>query len=455
MDASAYIKKYKEEMIQEIIKLVSIKSVQEEALPGKPFGEGPAKALQYTLELGEKFGFQTENFGNYVAHIDFGEQEQATGILVHVDVVPTGEGWICDPFSPEVIDNNLYGRGVVDDKGPLIVCLYAMRILKEMAVPLRKKVRMIVGANEETNWDCVEHYFHTLQMKPPVTSFAPDHIFPVTYGEKGVLQFRLISHADVSVQGGNAYNSVPDTAEFYLPLEVETELKEILQKKEKSKCDFELKRGATQICLLVKGAAAHGAHPELGENAVTAAMEVVAQLSYVCEETEFARKFCTVVGTDIYGKTLGISMEDKESGPLTMNVGMVGVKEQKAYFCLDVRVPVTKTNEEVIDLVQENAKKAGFAMDHISSTPPLLVPKDSFLVQTLMKVYQEVTGDYETLPMTSSGCTYARATENCVPFGALLAGQAGNMHEKNEYLELDKLDTWLNIYLFAIYELAK
>lgn len=134
-----------EKIVEDIIKLCSINSVEGEGKEGMPFGEGPAKALQCALKLGEDMGFISENFDNYAGHIDFGEGEETLGILCHADVVPCGEDWICDPYNPQIIDGRLYGRGVLDNKGPMVVCLHAMRILKEMNIPLKKKVRLIIG----------------------------------------------------------------------------------------------------------------------------------------------------------------------------------------------------------------------------------------------------------------------------------------------------------------------
>ena len=159
MNFKQSIQAEKENIIKSICQLVSIPSTEGRPACGMPFGEGPAKALQYVLDLGRNMGFHVENFDNYAGHIEFGEGEKTLGILCHADVVPCGEGWICDPYVPEIIDGILYGRGVLDDKGPLIVCLYAMKILKDLQIPLGKKVRLIVGTNEETNWGCMDYYF--------------------------------------------------------------------------------------------------------------------------------------------------------------------------------------------------------------------------------------------------------------------------------------------------------
>ena len=152
MDFKAKIKEDRESLVEDIKRLVSINSVEGAPKEGMPFGEGAAKALNCFLSMAEEMGFVVQNFDNYAGHVDFGEGEEVVGILGHMDVVPCGDGWVCDPFCPEVIDGKLYGRGVLDNKGPMAVCLHALKILKDMGVPLKKKVRLIIGANEETDW---------------------------------------------------------------------------------------------------------------------------------------------------------------------------------------------------------------------------------------------------------------------------------------------------------------
>ena len=153
MDFTKAIEENRAALLADLQEALRINSVMGEPEPGMPLGPGPAKALQAMLDLGARLGGTAQNFDNYAGHIDFGEGEETLGILGHVDVMPAGDGWVCDPFSGEVIDGKLYGRGIIDDKGPTIVCLYAIKILRELGLPLRRKIRVILGANEETNWD--------------------------------------------------------------------------------------------------------------------------------------------------------------------------------------------------------------------------------------------------------------------------------------------------------------
>ena len=152
MDFKKAIETSMEPLINDIAASCGINSVEGEPEPGMPFGKGVADALAFMLEKGEEMGFKTTNYDNYVAEIEYGDGEEIVGILGHVDVVPAGDGWDCDPWGGVITEDKIIGRGTLDDKGPLLTCMYAMKILKDMNIPLKRKIRVILGTNEETDW---------------------------------------------------------------------------------------------------------------------------------------------------------------------------------------------------------------------------------------------------------------------------------------------------------------
>ena len=209
---------YKDEVVKHIQGSVQIKSVLETAKEGMPFGEGPTKALNYFVDLGKELGFNVINYDNYAATIEFGEGEEVLGILGHVDVVPEGEGWEHPPYSGAIVDGKIYGRGTLDDKGPSVISLFAMKAIMDSGIKLNKKVRMILGANEESGSKCMDYYFNTLKMPQPTLAFTPDSTFPVTFAEKGIIHLKLKNKystlKNLSLMGGNAFNSVPERCEL-------------------------------------------------------------------------------------------------------------------------------------------------------------------------------------------------------------------------------------------------
>lgn len=463
LDLQKFVLNYKDDLVKSIQESVRIKSVQEEPKEGMPFGEGPAKALENMLELGKKLGFKVENFGNYAGHIDFGDgpDEEMLGILGHVDVVPEGKGWDYPPYEARIVDGKMYGRGVLDDKGPTITALYALKAIKDSGLKLNRKVRVIVGANEETGWGCMHHYFDELKMPQPALAFTPDSTFPVTYAEKGILHLMIVNeyekNLDFSIKGGVAFNSVPDTVVGIFPISMKKEIEEKLPKFNEGKpYEIKLEEKDGKVELTALGKASHGARPFEGYNAICSLMAFLAELNIKDENLKkIVEFFNEYVGMEYDGRRLGINFEDEPSGHLTLTVGKMEISDKNVMFGFDIRYPVTIEKETVIEQVEKRAKTKGLNVKVKSTQKPLYVPKDSFLVKTLMDIYKDITGDVEAEPIAIGGGTYARAVTNGVAFGALLKDQEDNMHKKNEYVEIDKLDTWLKIYVQAIYDLAK
>ncbi|WP_300392860.1 dipeptidase PepV [Fusobacterium sp.] len=461
MDLHKEVLKYKDEFIKSLQESIRIKSVEEETKPGMPFGEGPAKALEHFLSVGEKLGFKVENFDNYAGHIDFGNenQEEMVGILGHVDVVPEGNGWDFDPYGAEIVDNKMYGRGTLDDKGPMMICLYAMKALKDAGIPLKRKVRMILGANEETGWGCMNHYFGKLQMPHPVVSFTPDSGFPVTFAEKGILRglFKIKTDADIFVKAGNVFNAVPETTTISLPISykevIEKELP-IYNENKENKISFEILEN--KIILTSKGVAAHAAHPSLGYNSLSALMIFLGKLS-IAESglKEMVKFFNEKIQMEFNGKLLGLNLIDEPSGEITINFGKCYIENGELIVSMDMRYPVTFEAKDIKEKLFSTLNEYGLTFEPLKEEKPLYVPKDNFLVKTLMEVYQDMTGDMESQPISTGGGTYAKAVSNCVAFGALLKDTPDSMHQKNECIDLKTLDTLLPLFVETIYRLAK
>lgn len=456
MDFKKSIKEVMEPLAQDISALCQINSVEGEPQPGMPFGEGPAKALEATLKLGESMGFKTENFDNYVGHIEFGEGEEMVGILGHVDVVPAGDGWDFDPWGGVISDGKIFGRGTLDDKGPLVTCLYAMKILKDLGVPLRRRVRVIIGTNEETEWKCMQHYFSVVKPELPTVAFSPDAEFPLTYAEMGMLQYTLTRPIteDIRIEGGGAFNSVPSSAKVVLASDLEEALKKAIAESEDPSI-YAYKAADGGLELSVKGVGAHAAHLQEGKNAISFMMQLLSRMPITGELKEITDFYNEHFGITLFGEKMGISAEDEDGGRLTLNIGRIYVKDGQLVLCCDSRIPVRIPVIEIEDKVREKLAGKGFEMTVASKENSLYVPKDSALVTTLMDAYRKVTGDTESQPMYSGGATYSRTMKNCVAFGCLLPDQIDTMHQANECLELRHLEIWLEVMLEAIYQLAK
>lgn len=192
----AQCKALQPQLIEAIRRLVSIYSVEGEPEEDAPFGEMPKKALVEALKLSEELGFETTLIDHKIGYAQFGKENHSDyyGVFGHVDVVPIGKGWQYDPLGGEIANNRMYGRGVLDNKGPILSNLFALYCLKELGVYFKTPIRIVFGSNEETGFKCVKHYI--TKCPPPIFGWTPDCKWPVVYGEKGRMLLRFLCHAD-------------------------------------------------------------------------------------------------------------------------------------------------------------------------------------------------------------------------------------------------------------------
>ncbi|PLR80173.1 dipeptidase PepV [Bacillus canaveralius] len=458
----------KDELIDDTQNLLRIKSLldEENATADAPLGEGVKEALQFMLDLGDKDGFVTKNVGNLAGHLELGEGEEIVGVLCHVDVVPEGDGWTSDPYGAEIRDGKIYARGAIDDKGPTMAAYYAMKIVKELGFPLNKRVRMIIGTDEESEWRCVEHYFKHEEM--PTMGFAPDADFPIIYAEKGIADFDLVQKAAQTVedesriqvnnfQSGRRYNMVPDFAKA--SLSVPYDQTEVLQrfteylKKNELEGKYYVDNG--ELILELEGESAHGMEPDKGKNAGLLLAAFLCQLETDAKSQQFfafvSKYFCK----ESRGRGLGIAYSDEITGDLTINTGKLFYShEEGGRLGLNLRYPVTLKMEKTKAILAELLEEEGFVIENFSDSKPHHVEESNFLVQTLKKVYEQQTGEKPEL-LSIGGGTYARSLKSGVAFGPLFPGRPDCAHQKDEHINIDDLLKATAIYAQAIYELAR
>ncbi|MFC3883280.1 dipeptidase PepV [Bacillus songklensis] len=460
------VEKRKEQLIQDTQQFLQIKSVLDESTKTKemPFGEGIHRALTHLLQLGEKDGFKTKNVDGYAGHIEMGSGKELIGILCHVDVVPEGDGWSTNPYGAEIKDGNIYARGAIDDKGPTMAAYYAMKIVKELNLPLNKRVRIILGTDEESSWQCVDHYFKHEEM--PIMGFAPDADFPIIYAEKGIADFDLIQNSSLSTEGtivlktfqsGRRYNMVPDFAEAILvvndsSVDLSSSFETFLQERElQGKVNVE----GQLVTLKLEGVSAHGSVPELGENAGL----ILSQFLHTLPLDEQAKEFIGYVYQyfvgDTTGEKLNVNYSDDITGKLTINVGILHYDKTKGgKIGVNTRYPVTANIEKTIDTIRQMSAAYHMNVENVSDSKPHHVEQDHELIKTLQKVYTEQTGEEATL-LSIGGGTYARSLKAGVAFGPLFPGREELAHQKDEYIMIEDMLKAAAIYAQAIYELAK
>ena len=388
--------------------------------------------METALEICSEYGFRVKNNHNMTAYAEVGEGDELMGILVHLDVVPAGDGWNYDPFDLTVTEDKLYGRGVTDDKGPAVAVIHALKELMDEGAVFNKRVRMIFGMAEETGeWEDMAYYRKEEEI--PDFGFTPDADFPAIYGEKGLAHLRFtFDRAETcfdSISGGTAINMVPDTC--------------TARGKFPDGAPFEIK---------VLGKAAHGSTPEDGENAISKLMTEFAD-DENCRLSVFFRNF---IGMEYNGRSLGGYFEDAESGPITYNVGLIETDGDRIEVLMDVRYPVTCRIDEILCAVNNHLAEAGFAdlqAELLSDTPYVYMDKNGPVIQKLLEAYRMHTGDLSE-PTLIGGGTYARAMDGIVAFGPMLPGRELTEHQANEYIYRKDLELAKQIYKTAIRKLA-
>ena len=435
---------YKVDMLDALRRFVQIPSVYDEKTisKGKPFGKDVNDALDYVARLGERFGFDVDRCDGYATELTIGEGKKTIGIYAHADVVPVTGDWISGPFVPTIRDNNIYGRGTSDDKGPMIAAFYAVKALKDAGLIRNYKVKIVVGGDEERGSSCLDYYFNNLKKEPPTYGFTPDSDFPLIYGEKEIIDFWptlsiKMPHVK-TIRGGVATNAVCDKVEIDTD-DLDT-LKKYLVEHNKT---FEENDGK----IIVIGKACHGSTPELGDNAALTTLKALGEMYNLPVLQNIGEKL-----SDTTGKSFGCYIHSDLLKDSTYCVGMINYDGFNLKFSVNFRYP---ENVKYLDIISkfdvEFATKS-----EVKGEPShcLLFDPKSTLVQTLLKAYREETGD-NSEPLTTGGGTYAKHAKNTIAFGALFPGRISTMHEPNEYMPLDDFYLSAIIYAHAIDLLGK
>lgn len=438
------------QIIAAVQEAVRIPSVRENAQPGAPYGAGPKAALDHALQLAESLGFKTGCMDGRVGWAEYGSGKEMVGVLGHLDVVPAGEGWTADPFGAEIIDGVLYGRGVLDDKGPIIGALFALKAIRDLQIPLRRRIRVLFGTDEENGSSCMQ-YYNAHGGEQPALGFTPDADFPLIYCEKGttnaILGGRVTDKGDITVlemRGGTAANIVTPSCTLKAAGK--------LQVTEAPGISVRYENGCTTVTATGKGA--HGSTPELGENAAVKLLRAVEKNRFGGDFQKMADFILQKLGTDTCGRRLGIFDHDNETGDTTVNLGIVRYDGKKMELTLDIRHPKTTDPSHVKKQIQQAAEAYGLPVQKLWQVPILYVPKTSPLVKTLLSVYTKQTGEHAE-PLAIGGGTYAKCFKNMVAFGPVFPGEKDVIHQPDEHVEIKKLMRACQIIAEAMAALAQ
>ncbi|MDN6193913.1 MAG: dipeptidase PepV [Alkalibacterium sp.] len=464
IDWKAEAAKRKDLFLEDLFNLLKIDSVRddEKATAEAPVGPGPKEALEAFLELGERDGFETKNVDNWAGHIEYGDGDQLMGVLAHVDVVPTGTGWDTDPFEPVIKNGRLYARGSSDDKGPGVAAYYALKMIKDLDLPVSKKVRFIIGTDEESEWQGIKHYLETEQ--EPDFGFSPDATFPIINGEKGNATVYIETKGAVDggseeliqFESGLRPNMVPQDAVAV----VKSKNAEAVQAGLADFLDGLPVTGVAavegdQVTLEVTGKAAHGSKPASGVNAATYLARYLSDFDFSKNAKDFLELTTLYLHDDPKGEKLNIAITDEIMGELTSNPGVFAFRANEGgKITVNMRYPQGTTEDKLFESFKEKLSDYEVTLSKADGKVPHYVPANDPLVTTLLDVYGRQTG-LDAHEMVIGGGTYGRLMKRGVAYGAMFPNSVDTMHQANEFMAVDDLMNAMAIYAEAIYELIK
>lgn len=420
----------KKQFLEDLDTVLSIPSVKGPKAAGAPFGKENKKVLEQVMALAESYGFKTEIVNDAVGYAQFGEGEDYIGVVGHLDVVAAGTGWDYPPYQLTQVEETLYGRGVLDNKGPIMSCLFGLKLLKDLEIPLKKPIRIVFGTDEESGSSDLPLYL--AEEKPPIFGFTPDCKYPVVYGERGIVNVAITTEISADVL---------------------TSISAIVGEQGKAFVPDDLSCTVKDKAIHVEGKRSPSNAPALGKNAITLLAKALIEEDELPEEL---KAYFSWIYTSFHekhdGAGLNLALVDEDSGKLMVTPYELTKTEIGFTLSIAIRYPVRYTETDVITRLQ-NALPNGGRLDITRSIPSTIYPKDDPNVLKLAKVYEEVTG-MDGTPVTTTGATYARYMPNIVAFGPSFPGQKGIAHNANEYMDVTDLLTNMEIYMTAMISLA-
>ena len=451
-----FIERNREAIVRDISRLVAILSVEEAPAADAPYGKGPRAALEEALCIARELGLETGDCMGRMgwAEVCGAQSDVLLSTITHVDVVPAGSGWDGDPFTLKEREGYLIGRGVIDDKGPTVLCLYALCFLKEQGLPLRYPVRALIGTSEETGMDDIGYYLS--ENPAPAFCFSPDAEFPLCNGEKGIFQGRFLAREDTAdsgdileLAGGTAINAVCAHASALI---------------RSSRIEWPQE---ADVAVRPEGdfwrIEAHGigGHASLPQNTKSAIGILIAYLLKTDVGIERERAFLTLASrlhAAWDGSALGIAADDGKFPPLTIVGGMIGMENGRLFQTFDCRYPTNTSAENLTRMLSVQAGETA-SVEVITDAPPFYIEADHPAIMACLDSYREVTGE-DPKPFTIGGGTYARKFPLAVSFGPERTSRprppfAGAMHSANEAACLDELLEALEIYIRTLLRLQQ
>ncbi|AZZ61632.1 dipeptidase PepV [Oenococcus sp. UCMA 16435] len=467
MSEDEFIERNYDQWLTDFQELLSINSVRDNSLSNSdhPYGPGPKTALKKMISFAKRDGFkEMDIIDNRAGYIEIGpkEAQQTVGILIHVDVVPVDkELWNYEPFAGTIIGNRLYGRGSDDMKGSDMLSYYALKALKDRASTFKNKIRLVIGTDEENDWQDMEAYFAAEGR--PTLGFSPDGDFIVENAEKGIAHLDLISDSKILnpskgqllfLRAGKASNIVPGVAKAAVENvafdQAQKSFREFL-KKEKLTGQIEKESNGFQIIL--NGFSVHGSTPDEGKNAATYLALFLSNFDFDENSKYWLDFLAKTIHQDYFAEKLGIGIRTPEMGETTLNPGIIDWEINKtAKINLNLRYPVGFSGLKAARIIEKKFPRIKAYLQD-DGLKPHLVSADDPVVINLLSIYKQVTGKQTHLNV-SAGASFGRLMPRGVCYGTRFIGQKSTAHQIDEYFNLQNYQPAMKILIKSIEALA-
>lgn len=412
-----YLNDHFNDMQRDLEKFIAIPSVSSDH-------KNVLKALHYILDLAKGYGFDAKSvLDGQVGIIEMGSGDETLGILTHVDVVPTGdlEDWDTDPFTAVIKDGRMYGRGTIDDKGMIIASLYAMRAVKDLGLPLKKKVQLIMGTQEEVEWVDMDAYVKEYSL--PDYGFTPDGEYPICNIEKGTVDQTL--EFDVKDE------SEPDGV-YLKKLDIG-----IANNVVPGKARAVLSNGEEVLAI---GRSVHSCQPERGDNAIFVLREMLKGKNLAPSKLGALLNAVSDDLSDPFGSKVGLySADEYYMGEFVhrnaFSPTILKSEDGKAILNINVRFPYGEEPENIIKHFEDWAAPLSGKTLKVTSLPAVFVSKERPFLKVFAEAYDEISPFTNEFTLAYGG-SYAKAMENVVSWAPLFPGEEDTCHEPNEYIDL-------------------
>lgn len=460
-ELSQYIDGHKDEMVRSLQEVVTVRSVNAPPQPGMPYGPACARMLEQILATCRAMGFETVNVDNHCGYAQYGTGDEVVMVFSHFDVVAEGEGWLYPPFSGEIHDNCVWGRGTLDNKGPGIASLYGLRAIRENGLPVKRQIRMVFGIDEESGMRDAQYYLQ--KCGAPLLGFSPDAQFPVSFAERPNSQVYVAKTMSgpcpglprlIEMHSGPGEN-IADRCTAVVEAADETAVQDILERldrfSEKTAWQLSATAQGTRITFDSKGVTGHPYTPRLAQNAISQLIMFLDRIGLVGEAGEIIHAFKEKIGMEYYGESLGIDKEDI-SGWLTFSNTNFDLDEENFAATFKMYRPYYYPLEEIVAQIEKAFAPQSIRVVRSRTSPGVMRDRNSPLIKILRKAYEEHTG-LDSTPRSVGG-TYSKYIPTICGFGAIFPWGTDYCHVPNERMNIDDLVLMAKIYGDAMYALA-